>query len=291
LTATMRRCARSLTVVALLALAAPAAARADVLDTYQDLAERELSPAPLVPTSAPPSLRPLDETVTRSPSRRRSGYGVRLVHYTDSGPDAIIVLEGGSFRTLGRALRDGRRLGFRARKTRVRGRAGHVLTRRLGPTQRMLVWSEAGRIYTIGTGTPKKVSLKQLRATAAGLDRLGGAFLGSGGDPDLGTGAVLVTTASTVSLHLDWGAHCFAPDGSQLSDRGGSVRASLLPLAGGSFSLDLAAEGAGPWAGRLEGTVAADSVPLKLRAVATTEEDTCDTGEVSFTLAPLEPLP
>src|SRR5688572_7380172 len=105
----------------------------------------------LVPTVAPPSLQPLDRTITLGQSRRRSGYGLRLVHYTPEGPDAIVALEGGSFRSVRAALREGRRLGFRARRTRVRGRRGHLLTRRLGPRQWSLVWAERGVVYTIGT--------------------------------------------------------------------------------------------------------------------------------------------
>ena len=79
----------AVTCVALGALAAPAGSSADVLDTYRELAARRLSPAPLVPTTVPPSLTPLDRTITPSPSRRRSGYALRLVN---GGSDAIIVL-------------------------------------------------------------------------------------------------------------------------------------------------------------------------------------------------------
>jgi hypothetical protein len=48
----------ALTAVALLGV--PAVAEASFLDTYQRLAERRLSPAPLVPTRIPKAFRPID---------------------------------------------------------------------------------------------------------------------------------------------------------------------------------------------------------------------------------------
>ena len=94
------------------------------------------------------------------------------------------MLEGGSFKNMKAALRDGRRLGFKARRTRVRGHRGYLFTRHLGSTQWMLVWVEDGRVYTLGTGTPRKVSLKQLRATAADLEHLGRYYIGTPDDPN-----------------------------------------------------------------------------------------------------------
>src|SRR4051812_16347697 len=135
----MRRTLCALACLAVAALIAPAASSADVLDVYQRLATRKLHPAPLVPITAPRAVSPLDRTIEPSPSRRRKGYGVRLVH---SGPNAIVVLEGGSFKTMKGALADGRRLGFKARRTRVRGHRGYLFTRHLGPTQWQLVWPE-----------------------------------------------------------------------------------------------------------------------------------------------------
>ncbi len=67
----------------LVALAAPPSASADVLYLYQKLSARRLSPAPLVPTVAPRLFGSLDQTMDVLGSRRRSGYGFRIVH---SGP-------------------------------------------------------------------------------------------------------------------------------------------------------------------------------------------------------------
>ena len=58
-------------VLASLSLAAPA--RADVLTTYSELAGRILSPAPLVPTTVPPILSPLDRTLSTEGTRGGRG--------------------------------------------------------------------------------------------------------------------------------------------------------------------------------------------------------------------------
>ena len=148
----------------------------------------------------------------------------------------------------------------------------------------MLLWAEGGVVYTIGTGTLKKVSLAELRATAAGLDRLGGAFVGTGGDPDLGTGALATTTAHTVTAHVEWGAHCALPDGTPAADRGGSASVTLLRRSGAAFHFDIAEDG---WTGGVDGTVGAGSVDLTVRATTSVDGATCDTGTVSFTLEPM----
>ena len=61
--------------IALTALSVPAPARAGVLDAYQRLAARGLTPAPLVPTSVPPSVSPIDRTVQNGTTR-----GLSLIH-------------------------------------------------------------------------------------------------------------------------------------------------------------------------------------------------------------------
>ena len=235
----MRRTLCALACLAVAALIAPATSSADALDTYQELAARKLHPAPLVPITAPRSVAPLDRTITSSPSRRRKGYGVRLVHYGPNGPNAIIVLEGGSFKSLKAALADGRRLGFKARHTRVRGHRGYLLTRHLGPTQWLLVWPEDGRIYTLGTGTPKKVPLKQLRATAKGLDHLGRDYIGAPDDPDNSSEGSALTTDRTVTLRVSWQAQCVEPGGAE-SIRVGNAKVTLLRRQGNAFSFDIA---------------------------------------------------
>ena len=266
------------------ALLAPAAARADLLDEYQRLAERELSPAPLVPTTAPPAIGRIDRAMQGHGSRRRSGYGLRLVHYTDSGPDAIVALEGGSFKGMRGALREYRRFGFSTRRTRVRGHKGHLLAR---PRERGLLWREGGVVYWMATGTLDKISVRGLRNTAAGLDRLGGAFVGSGDGDRYDTGAVIVTTATTVTAHVDWGAECFAADGSQRAGHAGSKRFTLLPRDGAAFTADLAGRG---WTGTVSGTVRVGAIDVAVHATRSAGDETCDTGPVAFTARPIEPF-
>ena len=91
------------------------------------------------------------------------------------------MLTGGLYTSLRAAVRDARNTGYRVRSTRLRGQRGYALTRE---RERMLLWSERGRVYTLATGTPGRISAAQLRATAAGLDPLEGVFSGSAGDPD-----------------------------------------------------------------------------------------------------------
>src|SRR5437899_4985983 len=113
----MRRAAWSLPAGAitfgLIVSIAPAPAGADALEELSGLASRHLSPAPLVFTTAPRSLTPLESTIQGTTSRRRSGYAIRLVHYGPNGPDAIVALERGAFKTVKATLRDDRRLGFK----------------------------------------------------------------------------------------------------------------------------------------------------------------------------------
>jgi hypothetical protein len=268
----------------IVALAAPAAASADVMELYQDLSARRLSPAPLVPTSAPRVFAPLDQTITGLGSRRRSGYGFRLVHYGSGGPDAIIALQAGNASTLKAALRyDTKVFGFKAKRTRIRGRAGYLLTR---PRERALLWSEGGRVYEIGSGTPRKVSLKDLRATAAGLDKLERDYLGSGGDPDLGGGALAVTTAHTITIDVSWGANCTMPGGMPSASYAGSAHATLLRRSGARFGLDIAQTRTGDlaWAGSVSGTIGPDAIALGMQASGVFDGNTCDTGPITYAL-------
>ena len=257
--------------------------RADVLTVYGDLAERRLSPAPLVPTTVPPSLAPIDRTITPGSSRRRSGYALRL---GGDGSDAIIVLERGAYKTISAALRENtRRLGFKAQRTRVRGRPGYLLTRRLGPTQRTLLWVEDGRVYTLATGTPRKVSLKQLRATATGLDHLGRWYIGAA-DPATSTEGNAVTTERTVSVQATWEAQCVAPDGSPQGVRVGSAKVTLLPHKANAFAFDIAPNqvDTDAWSGNVSGTIAPAAITLNIRATGSFDGLLCDSGPLSFAI-------
>ena len=266
---------------ALAALSLPAPAGAGVLDAYQRLAERRLSPAPLVPTAVPRSVSPIDRTVQNGTTRGGRGYSIRLVHYDRNGPDAIIVVNGGEFRTLRAILRDHRRLGFRApRRTRVRGRRAYLLSRRLGPLTRSLVWVERGVVYSIGSGTPKKVSLANLRSTARGLDRLEREWIGGSSDPESSSGGIAVTTEHTITADVQFEAKCAAPGSSATTVRAGQARVALMRRRGNSFAFAVAA----PWTGTVTGTISPSAITLEVRAGATIDGEACDSGPLSLTL-------
>lgn len=259
---------------------------AAVLDEYQRLAERNLPRAPLVPTTVPAALRPIDSTVASLSTRRRSAYGLRFAREGGPATAAVVALVGGDYSSMAQARRDFvRRQGYTARSTRIRGHAGLALTRR-SPRERALVWREGGVVYWIGTGTPRTISAAELRATATGLDRLEHDWLGSGPDPELETGAVLLTTRRTVTGNVSWGANCTNPDGSPATAYAGSVSVTLLPRAGDRFAFDLAGRDTGSlrWSGRVSGTVGADALTLTLRATGTFNGATCDTGDVPVRL-------
>lgn len=282
----MRRTVTALSI-ALAALAGATPARADVLDTYQRLAARELKPAPLVPTTVPPILTPIDRWIDTGPTRGARGYSLRLAHYNRSGPDAIIVVTGGEFRSVRALIRDQRRLGFkRARSLRVRGHRGSLLTRRLGPLSRTLVWSEGGIVYSIGSGTPRKVTLAHLRSVARGLDRLGREWIGSSSDPDNSSGGFAFTTAHTISVRVEFQASCTFPGSTEPTARVGQAQVTLMRRQGNSFAFDIGDHriGAAPWDGTVTGTISASAVTLDVRAAGTIDGETCDTGPLRLVL-------
>jgi hypothetical protein len=281
----MRRTPIAVSVV-LAGLALPAGAAASVVDTYQRLAERDLEPAPLVPTTVPRTLAPADRTITLGTSRGRGSYSVRVAHYTASGPDAIIVVTGGEFRTVKALLRDHGRLGFRDRRPlRIRGHRGYLLTRRLGPVSRTLVWKERGVVYWMGSGTPKKVSLAQLRATATGLERLGRDWIGGSGDPESSAYGLAVTTARTVSVDIEFEAGCATPGSVATTLRAGQTGVTLLRRDGNRFAFDIAQHrrGSGAWEGTVTGTISPSAITLDVRAHGTIDGDVCD-GAQTLTL-------
>jgi hypothetical protein len=285
----MRRSSVCLGVVAA-ALLAPDLASADVLGDYQRLTARRLSPAPLVFTTARPPLSAIDRTLQGSGSRRRSGYGLRLVHYTGAGPDAVIALEGGSWKTVRAALRELRLTRTKTTRTRVRGHAATLLTSR---GERQLVWSEGGRVYWLATGTPKTVSLRELRATAAGLDPLGALYSGGVSDPQSDAqrdaGAIAVTTAHTISVDVSWTGDCTAPNGTPNNYYGGGAHATLERLSGGAFSFDAAQHPAtaAVWGGTVSGTVASGAVSMSVEVSGSFDANACRAGPMSFTLRPI----
>src|SRR3954462_11502089 len=256
----------------MIALAAPVVAGASVLDVFERLAGRGLSPAPLVPTKAPAPLRQLDTTLDGSPARGRKAYAVRLAHYTSSGPDTIIAIDGGEYRNVRAALHAYR--GDRRRSIRIRGRRGFLLTQR-GGAERHLFWSEGGRVYHVFTGTPRKVSLRQLRATAAGLEPLRGYYIGGSADPDKSSYGRVATTASTLTLYTEFNADCGS------TPYAGQVAVTLVPLHGNTFSFDVARTrlGSAPWTGSVSGTVGADAVTLQYQVSAMIDGQSCSGSE------------
>lgn len=270
----------ALTTLALLAV--PAAADASLLDTYQRLAARQLSPAPLVPTDIPRAFRPIARAPEPGTTIGGRGYAVRLVHVGPEGPDAVIEVSGGEFRSIRAHWRERRREGYTSRKrTRVRGRRGYLLTRRLGPVTRELAWVEGGVVYTAGSGTPRKVSLRALRRTVAGLDRLERDYFGGAADPDNSSDALAVTTRRTVTTTVSFEAQCAAG-----TVRVGTAEVTLLARQGDAFSFDIDSHrvGSEPWTGTITGTISPDAITLDVRATATIEGELCDTGALVLTL-------
>ena len=275
-----RHWALALAITALTFLT-PARAGADVQSVFEGLADRKLSPAPLVPTTAPKSLRPLDTTISTFPNPRKGGYGVRMADEVDS----VIAMQGGAYPKLSTGLRVMKRQGFRARSTKVRGKSGYLMTR---SRDRTLLWAEKGVVYWIGSATPKTVSLKELRATAADLDRLEGAF---SGNDSLGENEVfMATTRRTVTAHVAWTANCTNPDGSPSTQRAGQAGVTLGPRQGGSFTFEIAPNLRGtssfPWQGTVSGTTDAKGGTVEMRVTASTAEESCDTGPLSLAVRP-----
>jgi hypothetical protein len=283
------RCA-VLAILAFLALAP--GARADGFDALQGLAKRHLRPAPLVPATAPRPLSDLGATLSPGPGIGKGGYGLRLVHYTRSGPDAVIALSRGDYASMRAALRDFGRGGYTKRTTRLRGRRAYLLTRRGRDTVRL--WSEDGRVYTLATGTPRKVSVSGLRATAAGLEHLGANHLGEyfqPGSDNTSFGAVLVTTERTVSGVLEWGTDNCLFNGFPAAAYGGSASFTMLPVRSGAFSIPLNGPLVQPpgWNGTISGTVSPAAIDLTLQGSGTFDGETCDTGPMSVSAPARDP--
>ena len=271
-----------------LVLLAPAPAHA-VLDVYTQVDQQRLSPAPLVFTTVPRSMRPITQNLTGGPGRRRGSYNLRL-QSDGGGGDEVIFLEGGQYRSLSRLVRANRRMNFitKRKRTRVRGKRGFIITNGSGPDQRVLAWSEGGRVYSLSTGTPRKVSVRQLRSTAASLDRLVGAYAGSTADPESEASAELVLTRRTVSGRISWQGQCTSPGVTGSSPRVGGAEVTLLRRPANAFTVDIARNRRDgeefPWTGTIQGTVARSGVGLTVRATGSSSEETCNTGAQAYSL-------
>ena len=275
-------------------LLAPAA-HADGLRTLQDLAQRHLRPAPLVPTAAPRPLSDLGVSLDRSPDPGKRGYGLRLVHYTSNGPDAIIVLERGAYRSVRAAVRDYRRGRYRVRRTRLRGRRAFVLTSKVSVRDSIIFWREDKSVYSLATGTPEKVSVRGLRATARGLDHLGANYLGSyfaEGSNNTSFDATLVTTQRFVTGIVEWGTDNCTFNGAPSAAHGGSANFTMLPLRSGAFSIPLNGPLVSPagWNGTISGTASPAAINLAIQGNGTFDEEACDTGLMSVSAERRDPL-
>jgi hypothetical protein len=273
-------------VLAAFCLLAPAA-QADGLQTLQDLAERHLRPAPLVPTTAPRPLSELRLSLDSFPARGKHGYGVRLVHYTSSGPDAIIALQRGPYRSIKAGLRDNR---GRVRHARLRGRGAYVITSKSYAT---ILWREDKSIYSIGTGTRRKVSVRGLKAVAKGLRRIGANYLGSfftGNNTHFD--GTLVTVDGFLSGIIEFGTDNCTFNGFPAAAHGGSAYLMMLPVRNGAFSFPLSAPFASPagWSGTISGTVSAPAVDLRMQGSGTFDDTACDTGPMSVSAEQRDPL-
>ena len=286
----MRRALPLASAGAVVVLAAAAAARADVYDVYSGLSARHLKPAPLVFTSVPPAFRPVDRALVDDGALGRGGYLIRVLHYKHNLPDGVIALERNRFRTLAATLRDAKRtLGFHvARHVSVRGHKGLLLVR-AGPhgPEREFLWNEGKAVYDIGSGTPKYVSLAQLKATANHLEHVVQDYIGTAADPNSASGGYGVVTEHTLTLHVDFDATC-APPGQPMASYGGSGQTSisLMRRNGNSFSWDIAQHHPSDeqWSGTVTGTIAPGAITVQLHATGSIRGDSCDSGPVSLTL-------
>jgi hypothetical protein len=285
----VRTLSRTLTV-SIAALVLPATANAGVIEVSTDLAKRKLHPAPLMPTTAPRSLSPLNLTIDRAPTRRRSAYAISMRSaFRSDQIDSVLFLEGGEFKSMRAVFHDFR--GTPRRGTRVRGRRAYLFS---AHGLRSLIWSEGGRIYEMGSGTPRTVSLKEMRATADGLDPLVGGFSGSF-DSSSETGAFssneafVAATRRTFSADIDWTANCTTPDGRPGTQRAGRALATLQPLRSAAFSYDVGPfviNSEIPWQGTVTGAINASGGTIGWRVTTVAEGENCDSGPVSITLTP-----
>jgi hypothetical protein len=141
----------------------------------------------------------------------------------------------------------------------------------------------------MASSTPKKVSVRGMRTTAARLDHLGANYGGSffaEGSNNTSLGATLVTTRHFISGVIEWGTDNCTSSGFPAAAHGGSAAFLMLPLRRGAFSMPLT-EG---WNGSLLGTVSAPAVSVALQGSGTFDGVACDTGPMSVSADRRDPL-
>jgi hypothetical protein len=271
-------------VVAVVVALSASPASGDTLYTLQRLVKLHLKPAPLVPTRAPTLLDDFDATFSLSTVQRKGAFAWRLVHYTSGGPDAIIAFSRGDEASLSSALRDRRGSRYRVRDTRLRGRRAYLAIRKVGGSTEVieLLWVEDGAVMSIATGTPRKVTVKDLRLTAAGLDRVVGSYLGSyfkPGSSNTSLGAVLVTTTRTITGNIEFGTDDCTYNGRSAAAHGSAVNPIFVSLHGNAFTTPLMFG----WSGSATGTVSADAIEVHVTGTGVFPEAECDLGDMSVT--------
>ena len=271
-------------IAAALAGASPGvAAPGHILGIYQDLAERHETPAPLVPLDVPKQFGSLDRSIFPTPTRGGRGYAFGLVNGSHS---AALGLAGGEFKTLKALVRDQEGLHPRPlHRIEVRGRHGYLFPNQRGA--RTIAWIERGTLYYMVTGTPRRVSQRDMLTYAAGLDRLGNSYLGATDDPQSSTEAFGVTTAHTLSLRVGIEMACTF-NGAPSSPRVANALVELMPRSGATFSFDFAANKLDreAWTGTVSGTIAPAAISIQAQVggdVPSTGEQ-CSSGTVSFSI-------
>ena len=126
------------------------------------------------------------------------------------------------------------------------------------------------------------MSLKDLRDTATGLQRLGGYYIGGHADPNNSSEGEAVTTDRTISMRVAWEANC----GAEGDIRVGNAFAFMVPRTGGTFTFDIAQHRilSGDWNGTVTGTIGPGAIDLTVDASAVIDGITCVSGPVSLTL-------
>jgi hypothetical protein len=278
-------------MIVLAAIGAQSADAGGAFDTYQTLGGRRLSPAPLVPVSLPPSLGALATSPLDYAPEPHGGYYLSFKNLaTDRAHLALLLIKRNAMKSLSAERRTVRSIaGVRA--THVRGHAGLLLTYRFEPLV-ALVWNEDRRLYEVATGTPRTISLGQLRAAAARLEHLLGAFYGHYEAPDRANQEVeTVVTDNTITIHLGWSAPCVDPSvGYPLTDEGAEVKLWNVPVKAGAFSLaPFSVNSANPsnWSLSLSGTASPSGGQITFQTFADKSSEHCAIGPLSIDFRPI----
>ena len=236
----MRRTVTALSIaLAVLACAAPA--RADVLDTYQRLAERGIKPAPLVPDDGaadPDTDRPLDRHRADAPRPRLLGPSRALQpqrprrdHRGDRRrvPGACApssATSGGSASSA-----PGRCASAGIAAPCSRGGSGRSRGRSCGPRA-----ASSTRSAPAPRGRSRSPTCAPSPAASTASDA---SWIGSSSDPDSSSGGFAFTTAHTISVRVEFQASCTFPGSTEPTARVGQAQVTLMRRQGNSFAFDI----------------------------------------------------